>query len=313
MKLKHLDALRAVADSGSIQEASRRLCLTQPAVSRTIKELENELGIPLLVRSARGATLTAYAADIVRRARAIDREVGRIYEDVDAVRSILNGRLSIALTAPTANSALVETIAEFARERPNVQLKIAEMRTLQIEDGLRDGSIDVGVLTHYGDVDTFPYDTELLYRTGMKLSIGGRYDGPVDLSIADLQKMPWLTLDLALDSNSFLTMLFESRRLPLPARIINSASVALYVGLARRLNAVAAWNEAGMPVLQRYFDDGTMRLITLNEEIPSMSVRLAYPDESLMTKPARDFSLWFRNRIAAGELAFDPNDTIWRA
>src|SRR6516225_1762378 len=84
MKLKHLQALQAVAESGSIQEASRKLFLTQPAVSRTIRELENELGIPLLVRTARGATLTDHAAQILKRARAIDRELSRIYEDVDA-------------------------------------------------------------------------------------------------------------------------------------------------------------------------------------------------------------------------------------
>jgi LysR family transcriptional regulator, regulator of abg operon len=311
MKLKHLQALQAVAESGSIQEASRKLCLTQPAVSRTIRELENELGIPLLIRTARGATLTEYATHIVKRARAIDREVNRIYEDVDATRGILNGRLSIGLTAPTATAALVETIAEFANARPNVQLKITELRTQQIEEGLRDGSIDIGVLTHFGDNDSLPYGNEMLYQAGMMLSISDRYTGPVQLTIAELQKLPWLTFDLILDSNSFVTALFESQGLAVPERISRSSSATLYLGLARRLGAIAIWNESALPFFQKFFDDGTMRRIEVEEVMPRMSVRLAYADRDLMTAPARDFALWLRNRIASDRLSFDPRDSIF--
>ncbi|WP_321818404.1 MULTISPECIES: LysR family transcriptional regulator [unclassified Paraburkholderia] len=311
MKLKHLQALQAVAESGSIQEASRKLCLTQPAVSRTIREFEGELGIPLLIRTARGATLTDYATQIIKRARAIDREVSRIYEDVEATRGIFNGRLSIGLTAPTATAALVETIAEFANARPNVQLKIIELRTQQIEEGLRDGSIDIGVLTHFSDNDVFPYGNEMLYQANMMLSISDRYKGPVELTIAELQQLPWLTFDLILDSNSFLTTLFESQGLAMPERIIRSSSAMMYMGLARRLGAIGIWNEAASPFLQKFFDDGTMRRIDVKEPMPSMSVRLAYADRDLMTAPARDFALWLRNRIEADRLIFDPQDSIF--
>jgi LysR family transcriptional regulator, regulator of abg operon len=311
MKLKHLQALQAVAESGSIQEASRKLCLTQPAVSRTIRELENELGIPLLIRTARGATLTDHANQIIKRARAIAREVSRIYEDVDATRGVLNGRLSIGLTAPTATAALVETIAEFATARPNVELKIIELRTQQIEEGLRDGTIDIGVLTHFSDNESFPYDNEMLYQASMMLTISNRYTGPVNLTIAELQTLPWLTFDLVLDNNSFITALFESQKLALPERIIRSPSAMLYIGLARRLGAVAIWNEAGGPFLQKFFDDGTMRRVEVKEPMPRMSVRLAYADRDLMTAPARDFALWLRNRIASDQPIFDPQDSIF--
>ena len=76
MKLKQLQALRAVAETGSLQGAAGRLCVTQPAVSRAIIDLESELGVPLLTRTARGALLTGFGASILKRALLIDREVG---------------------------------------------------------------------------------------------------------------------------------------------------------------------------------------------------------------------------------------------
>ena len=86
MKLKQLQALRAVAETGSLQGAAGRLCVTQPAVSRAIIDLESELGVPLLTRTARGALLTGFGASILKRALLIDREVGRIYDAADAER-----------------------------------------------------------------------------------------------------------------------------------------------------------------------------------------------------------------------------------
>ena len=74
MKLKQLQALRAVAETGSLQGAAGRLCVTQPAVSRAIIDLESELGVPLLTRTARGALLTGFGASILKRALLIDRE-----------------------------------------------------------------------------------------------------------------------------------------------------------------------------------------------------------------------------------------------
>lgn len=310
MKLKHLQALRAVAESGSIQEASRRLCLTQPAVSRTIRELEADLGIPLLIRTARGITLTEHAGQVVKRACAITREFDRIYEDVEAMRGELSGRLSIALTAPTASTALMETIADFARARPGVDLKIVELRTAQIEDGLRDGSIDVGLVTHFSAVNSFPYSAERVIQTDMMLTVGGHHRGPDTYTLDALAELPWLTFDLMQDDNSFVTSLFSAHDRPLPKRIIRCASTMLYLGLARRLEAVAIWAASGAPLLQKYFDDGTLQRVRIAEAMPQMSIRIASPDLDLMTAPSRDFAVWLRSRIESDWLLFQPESVI---
>lgn len=77
VKLQQLDALRAVPEAGSLHEATRRLFLTQPAISRSIKDLKVELSMQLLTRSASSATLVPFAHRVIKRALIVQREVGR--------------------------------------------------------------------------------------------------------------------------------------------------------------------------------------------------------------------------------------------
>ncbi|MCA8052357.1 LysR family transcriptional regulator [Burkholderia arboris] len=311
MKLKHLQALRAVADSGSIQEASRRLCLTQPAVSRIIREFESELGLPLLVRTTRGAILTEHADHIVKRASAIDREIDRISEYVSGKRGMLNGRLSIALATPAASITLINTIGDFANEWPNIEIEIRELRTQQIEDGLRDGVIDVAVLTRFDDEHCPPYQTELLCHSEVMLAVGAPYNGPLSLSLAELRELPWISADAVTDESSFVSVLVRSGGYSLPDRIIRCASISAYLGLAQRVGAVSGWGAITGTYLQRCIEEGTLQRIELTDyQIPRMSVFLAYPDRDLMTVPARNFALWLRNSIGQQGLGSDPRDFV---
>ena len=91
MKLRQLQALQAVADTGSFQAAAEQLCITQPAVSRAIADLEVELGAPLLTRLAKGATLTEFGSTVLKHAQAIDQEVARIQDSAKALRGAGGG------------------------------------------------------------------------------------------------------------------------------------------------------------------------------------------------------------------------------
>jgi len=88
MKPHQLRALLAISENGSIQEPSRLLGISQPALSKSIKELETELGVSLLVRSNRGITITGYGERLVRSARLAVEEVQRaLFDDlVEAFR-----------------------------------------------------------------------------------------------------------------------------------------------------------------------------------------------------------------------------------
>ncbi|CAG2141149.1 HTH-type transcriptional regulator TsaR [Cupriavidus numazuensis] len=298
MKLKQLQALRAVAETGSLQAAARRLCVTQPAVSRAIIELEGELGLPVLIRAARGASLTEFGASILKRALVIDREVGRIYDAAEAMRGTIGGRLTIAITPASATRTFVEAITAFTQARPEVQVSILELRRAQIVAGLDDGSLDVALFPEYGlPRDASYYQTEALYEIGSVLAVSSLYRGSLDVTVADLQTMQWMVLDAASDESSLMRTLFAAHDLAPPSRVLRCSSAYVYAELVTRMNVVSTWSDAGAKVLNERLRAGTMRRLNVAGGTPRGSVCVAYPNEDLMTAAARDFIAWLRTAL----------------
>jgi LysR family transcriptional regulator of abg operon len=313
MKLRQLEALQAVAEMGSLQEAARRLFVTQPAISRSIRELEGELGIPLLVRSARGATLTPYAVGVLKRARAIHREVHRILEDVEAIRGALNGQLTLAMTPPASSRSLAETLTELAASRPDAKLHVLEWRAEQIVEGLRDGTIDIGLFTQFGDPQTSSFEWQRLYEFDTLLTTSGAYEGPTTLTIEQLHELPWLVLDSVDDLSSFTVTLFSSHGMPLPKRMIRCSSMNLYGELSIRMPAVSIWTTPALPLLAPRFAEGALKQLQLYGGTPRIGMYLAYPSEDLLTATARDFVMRLRTKLGRTDMDSRLPAGIWHS
>ena len=82
MTLNQLRNVVAIAERGSLRSAARFLGVTQPAITRSIRELEHELGVTLFERHASGMALTAMGQVLVRRATSIQSEVGRVHSEL---------------------------------------------------------------------------------------------------------------------------------------------------------------------------------------------------------------------------------------
>jgi DNA-binding transcriptional LysR family regulator len=109
MDFRHLRYFVAVAEEGTFTRAARRLYIAQPALSKQIQDLEEEIGTRLLVRSARGAALTAPGAELLEHARAIIEREAR-------ARELIRG-LAGAHEAPRAGGAVLPFRAPLERVR----------------------------------------------------------------------------------------------------------------------------------------------------------------------------------------------------
>lgn len=288
MKLNQLNALVAIAKAGSIQEAARLMHLTQPALSKSVRELEREVGVPLLVRSVKGATLTPYGSMIAKRSRAIQKEVEKIGEEIDSMRGALGGRLSVGLTPPAAGATLADAISLFRQKRPSVELNLLELRPAQITEGLRDGTLDVGIVTQYGEAEVFGLRSSKLYSLKTLLAIGGkRASGKV--TAQDLHEAEWVVLDLPDDSGGYIAKLFSQFSQPVPTKVVRCTSIRLYWELASRLNAVTHWVQEVSYSLDPYFESGRMTRLELEVPMPELNAILVYQDEDLLTSVAREF------------------------
>ena len=106
LELRHLDTLLAIAEQGSFTAAADILATVQSNVSDQVRQLEEELGAPLLVRSRRGATPTEFGAVVLERARRVRRELEAMRADVSMLQGLQAGHASLGVVG-TASRWLI--------------------------------------------------------------------------------------------------------------------------------------------------------------------------------------------------------------
>lgn len=146
VELRHLRALVAVAAAQTIGRAAERLGVSQPALSRQLRELEHVMGVALLDRSARGATLTAGGASLAGDAPALLATAERLSRDATRAKRGMEGRCVIGAVATGPTSELLtRAITRSAVRYPHVHLLVEEMATPVQPAALARGDIDLGL------------------------------------------------------------------------------------------------------------------------------------------------------------------------
>jgi DNA-binding transcriptional LysR family regulator len=149
MTLQQLRCLCEVADQGlNISRAARALHTSQPAITKMIRALENELGVQLLMRVGPKITaLTEEGAEVLGWARRVVEDVGNLRVAASERRSASTGVLRIGTTHLHARYALVGVVQRFAERYPDVQVVLSQGSHVEIAGWVADGDVDVGVST----------------------------------------------------------------------------------------------------------------------------------------------------------------------
>src|SRR3979409_1640756 len=100
LKLRDLDILLAVVETGSMGKAAGRLAISQPAVSKAIVELEDALGVQLVDRSRRGCAPTVHGEALAKRSVAIFNDLRQGVQDIDFLSDPTKGEIRVGATDP---------------------------------------------------------------------------------------------------------------------------------------------------------------------------------------------------------------------
>jgi LysR family transcriptional regulator, benzoate and cis,cis-muconate-responsive activator of ben and cat genes len=141
MELRQLKHFVAVGEAGSITAAARDLRLTQPALSRQIKALEEELGTALLERGAHSITLTPAGELLLAEARKLIRFSEAMVEKVQA--SALGEPLRVGYAPSLAGEFLSVAIERFTQFHPRVRVSLYDWSSAEMRDGLKAGKLDL--------------------------------------------------------------------------------------------------------------------------------------------------------------------------
>ncbi len=146
MDLKQLEYFVRVAELGSFTRAAIALDVAQPALSRQVRLLEVELRQTLLVRNGRGATPTEAGKLLLAHGRGILHQVERAKEELGRVRGALAGRVAIGLPPSLARIMAVPLTRAFRQQLPQASLSISEGLSVNMQEWLQTGRIDIAVL-----------------------------------------------------------------------------------------------------------------------------------------------------------------------
>lgn len=147
MDLLLLRSLLAVADHRAITQASRALGLTQPALSRRLQQLEEEMGALLLERSKKGVALTAAGRLVVDEARFLVQRYDRLRLTVRAQESLDAGLVRLGGGATAVSFLVPPTIAEFAKQHPGVRFEVREQGSRDVEADVQSERLELGIVT----------------------------------------------------------------------------------------------------------------------------------------------------------------------
>lgn len=165
MDFREIRYFAQVATAGSFSLAAKELRVAQPALSRQIRKLEQELGVDLLVRHGRGVRLTGAGSVLLERAEQMIHLLRNTGDEVRANANAISGHVSLGLP-PAAGLLLASPIVRtFQRDWPHVALHVRDGISNLLQEWLLDGRVDVAVLYNPPAMDAL--DSEVIMHEHM--------------------------------------------------------------------------------------------------------------------------------------------------
>ena len=158
IELRHLRTFVLVAEESSYSKAALRLRVAQPAVTRTVQQLEHALGAQLFERSTRSVQLTQIGRFLVERAREILGSVQATAESVRRMAAGQTGEMLVGFNDFTISEILPPVLHRFRSAYPDVQVNLHDPPSAQMAQMVSDGSLDIAFLSGVNpsaDLDSF--------------------------------------------------------------------------------------------------------------------------------------------------------------
>lgn len=191
MELRQLEYFVAVAEAANFTRAAERVHISQSGVSAQIRQLERELGAPLIDRSGRTAGLTGAGAAALEHARAALAAAEAVRRAVDDVNGLIRGRLVVGMVTACTVTGLFDALAAFRREHPGVEVALVEDHSDRLVEQVRSGAADLALI---GAGSAPPADLDALVVVGERLVAavppGHPLAGRERTSLAEIREYP---------------------------------------------------------------------------------------------------------------------------
>ncbi len=285
--LRQLRYFVAAAEAGSVSRAAQALSISQSAVTEAVRELEADLGVPLLDRHARGVSVTQRGHLFLRHARAILAEVAASRADLGPAREALAGTLSLGVTSLMAGYVMSDLLARFRRANPGVAVSAIEDAGDHLEHLLVGGELDAAVMVTGALRNRAALTVEILDVSPFRLWLpaGHPLAARESIALADLGAEPLIMLmvdEMEAEAMSLLSALSPRPRVAFRTRSVEAVRslVATGAGVALLPDLVyRPWSLEGDRIESR----------DVSGALPVVQVGIAWRRGAPLSAAAREF------------------------
>ncbi|HUB49634.1 MAG TPA: LysR family transcriptional regulator [Acetobacteraceae bacterium] len=230
MDIRAVDYMLAVAEHGSLRAAAQAVGVTQPALTKAIRRIEDEAGAPLFHRTARGVHPTVYGEAMLRHARNLRVSLRSATVEIAALKAGTAGVVRIGAGPSWERAILPEAIAAFRAHRPDVRILVLGGTDDFLKLRLRDGLLDL-VLAATPDAPALDPDLEWQPLMTDEYCVIAARSHPLrrrhGIALEDLLPYPWILPGAHSLMVERLRIIFRAHALPAPEPAVETDVVAL--------------------------------------------------------------------------------------
>jgi DNA-binding transcriptional LysR family regulator len=283
MRLNQIRHFVAVVEAGSLRSAAAKVGVSQPAMSKSIRQLEQELHVQLLQRNARGAALTLAGRTFLARARVIQSELRKADDDLQELRGGERGTVGFGV-APVAGMLIVpEALQHFRRSQPAADVRVVEGASGALILLVRDETLDFCISQSPSATLDAALQFKPLFRP--RLAVIARRGHPLRgaTRLRDLAASSWLMF-YPPGSGAMLEKLFASAGLPLPRPIVHCESFATALSLVAKTDVLGLLS---LQMVAEVWGQRYLQAIEIEETIPAPLIGLYMRADTPLTPAAR--------------------------
>lgn len=267
LKLQQLAIFERVLSCGSLLAAARELHMTQPAVSKSIQELEDHFGRPLLVRSRRGVQPTDFGLMLHNHSQALLADLRFLADDLNAWNAGVSGKVVAGTLLTAAADLLPRALLRLRELAPSVVVEVRVGVNEKMFAELAAGELDIVV----GLMPTHEASSSLLHTplyVETLCAVVGRRHPLATNGIADtsqLATMDWILPTSQSDARHSAMNFFDELGIAKPTRVIESVSIMTNIGLLVDSRMIAL-----MPfsIARKFVHLGLLSVLPLGRQLP---------------------------------------------
>ncbi len=282
VRLNQIRVFLAIIDSGSIRGAARNLGVTQPAITKGLRQLEESLHVRLLDRTPHGVVPTLAGRAFTARARAVQSELRKAEEDLAQLAGERAGSVSFGLSL-VALQLMPEAFSTFREHFPDARVRIVEAVSHRLLPLVRDETLDFVVGRWTGGKSDPSIVARPLFTCAMV--IAGRAGHPRSRvgSLKELVDADWVMVVPPGMPGSMVERLFVSAGLPLPAKLTQCESFAALLVLVAETDLLAVLPR---PLLATPFGRVGLQSLAIQEPLPRDTISLITRADARLTPMA---------------------------